>query len=262
MKVLIAGKGGVGKTTISALTAHLLADKGYNVIALDTDSIPNLALNLGIPYEKAKEIIPLSKNEHLIEERTGAKPGNSWGSLFSLTPKVNDIVEKYGITVKPNLKLVIVGSIDQSNEGCLCPAIALAKAFLKHLLTSSKEVVIVDSEAGAEVFGRGLAQNFDALICVSEPTLKSLTISKKLIEMGRELGIKKLHLAINKVKDQQKALSIKNKVFLETYSIPTNLIIFDENIIKAENEGKGVQSIPDNSPALTDVKNLIQSIIL
>lgn len=259
MKILVAGKGGVGKTTISALLAHILADKGYNILALDTDSVPNLAQSIGIPFEEALEIVPLSRNEKLAEERTGAKPGEGWGSLFSLTPKVDDLAEKYGITIKPNLKLVVVGNIEQSKEGCLCPALALAKAFLRHALLSDKDVVIVDSEAGAEVFGRGLAEKFDVMICVAEPTLKSLIIARKLIEMGKQLGIKNIFLVLNKVHNFQEVYSLCKEVF--SNPISCHLVRFDEIVVSIENEGKGVNAISEKSPIYTDIKALSKKII-
>ncbi|NJE08816.1 CO dehydrogenase nickel-insertion accessory protein CooC [Thermococcus sp. M39] len=259
MKILVAGKGGVGKTTISALLAHILADKGYNVLALDTDSVPNLAQSLGIPFEEALEIIPLSRNEKLAEERTGARPGEGWGVLFSLTPKVDDLAEQYGITIKPNLKLVVVGSIEQSKEGCLCPALALARAFLMHVLLSEKDIVIVDSEAGAEVFGRGLAEKFDVMICVAEPTLKSLMIARKLIEMGRQLNISHILLVINKVHNSLRASQLYAKVFSD--STPYHLIGFDENVISVDNEGKGVDAISKDSPVYRDVEALARKIL-
>ncbi len=259
MKILVAGKGGVGKTTISALLAHILADKGYNILALDTDSVPNLAQSLGIPFEEALEIVPLSRNEKLAEERTGARPGEGWGVLFSLTPKVDDLAEQYGITIKPNLKLVVVGNIEQSKEGCLCPALALARAFLMHVLLSERDIVIVDSEAGAEVFGRGLAEKFDVMICVTEPTLKSLMIARKLIEMGKQLSIPNIFLVINKVRNSLKASQLYAKVFSD--STPYHLVSFDESVINVDNKGKGVDSIPKDSPIYEDVEALARRIL-
>jgi len=259
MKVLIAGKGGVGKTTISALLSHILAEKGYNVLALDTDSIPNLAQSLGVSYEEALKIVPLSRNEELAEERTGARPGEGWGVLFSLTPKVDDLAERYGVSIKPNLKLVVVGSIEQSKEGCLCPSIALARAFLMHVLLSEKDVVVVDSEAGAEVFGRGLAEKFDAMVCVSEPTLKSMMIARKLIKMGMELNISNVFLAINKVRDTLSASQLYAKVFSD--SIPYTPISFDENVVLVENRGEGVDAIPKSSEVYKDVESLARKIL-
>lgn len=259
MKILVAGKGGVGKTTISALLAHILADKGYNILALDTDSVPNLAQSLGVPFEEALEIVPLSRNEKLAEERTGARPGEGWGVLFSLTPKVDDLADQYGIAIKPNLKLVVVGSIEQSKEGCLCPAIALARAFLMHVLLSEKDIVIVDSEAGAEVFGRGLAEKFDVMICIAEPTLKSLMIARKLIEMGKQLNISNIFLVINKVRNSLKASQLYAKVFSD--STPYHLVSFDESVIHADNEGKGINTIPKDSSVYRDIEALAKKIL-
>ncbi|WP_456321105.1 ATP-binding protein [Palaeococcus sp. (in: euryarchaeotes)] len=259
MKILVAGKGGVGKTTTSALLAHILAEEGYNILALDTDSIPNLAQSLGVPYERALGIVPLSRNEELAQERTGARPGEGWGVLFSLTPKVDDLAEKYGISIKPNLKLVVIGSIEQSKEGCLCPSIALARAFLMHVLFSERDIVIVDSEAGAEVFGRGLAEKFDAMLCVAEPTLKSMVIAKKLIEMGRQLNISNIFLVINKVQDSLKASKLYARVFSD--STPYHLVSFDENVTMIENEGKGVDCIPKDSLIYRDVDALARKIL-
>ena len=61
IRILITGKGGVGKTTITALLAHLFAQEGFRVLAIDGDPQQNLAVTLGVPPEKAEQIIPVSK---------------------------------------------------------------------------------------------------------------------------------------------------------------------------------------------------------
>ena len=253
MKILIAGKGGTGKTTIAALLSYIFSDEGFNVLAIDTDSVPNLALSLGIPLEVSRNIIPLVKNDKLVEEKTGAKPGEGWGLLFSLTPDVRDIIYNYSLKVRDNLRLLVVGSIDSSKEGCLCPAIALARALLRHLLLSEKEVVIVDSEAGAEVFGRGLAEKFEYMLCICEPTIKSIDICSKLCKMGEQLGIRNIVVVINKTQDFNLANKLYKKMGL---SYPYHIVRFDDNIVRIELEEKGVNELPQNSPALIDVRNL------
>jgi len=260
MKLLIAGKGGVGKTTVAALLSHILADNGYSVLALDTDSVPNLAQSLGLPLEVAEGIVPLAKNEELAEERTGARPGEGWGLLFSLTPKVDDIVDKFGVRVRDGLSLVVVGSIDAGKEGCLCPAIALAKAFLNHVLLKRREVIVVDAEAGAEVFGRGLAEKFDMTICVSEPTVKSLAISRKLIKMSRDLGVRRNVLVINKVVDNLRAAQLYAKMFSND-PVPYHIVRYDENLVSIEARGLGVTSLPKGSPVVSDVFSLYNKVL-
>lgn len=259
MRILVAGKGGTGKTSIAAMLAHVLADNGYNVLALDTDSVPNLAQSLGVPADEASSIVPLVLNERLVEERTGARPGEGWGVLFSLTPRVDDIAERYGVAVRPNLKLVVVGSINASRQGCLCPAIALARAFLRHVLLRERDVVIVDAEAGAEAFGRGLAEYFDLMLCISEVTVKSISVSLKLVELARQLEIRENVIVLNKVTDYTRASALYRKVVGER--IPFHVVRYDENLVRLEYEGKPVTELSEDSPFRVDVTRLAQALI-
>ena len=97
MKIAVAGKGGVGKTTVAAMLARLYARQGSRVIAIDADPATSLASALGVPRNGRDSIVPLSGMLDLIEERTGARPGSSYGGMFKLNPKVDDIVDQYGV---------------------------------------------------------------------------------------------------------------------------------------------------------------------
>ena len=89
MKLAISGKGGVGKTTWTALLAKAFSNKGYKVLAIDADPDANLATALGYPDPDA--IRPIAEMEALIEERTGAKPGTV-GTVFRMNPFATDFV--------------------------------------------------------------------------------------------------------------------------------------------------------------------------
>uniref|UniRef100_A0A7C3SKV5 Adenylyl-sulfate kinase n=1 Tax=Thermofilum pendens TaxID=2269 RepID=A0A7C3SKV5_THEPE len=246
MKVIITGKGGTGKTSIAAALSLQLSESGYRVLVLDADSFPNIARSFGLPPETLDSIVPLARNEELIRERTGAAPGDGWGLLFSLTPRVDDIAERYGIEVNGNLRLVVVGGIEQPKEGCMCPALALAKAFLRHVLLTSQDVVIVDSEAGLEAMGRGLAERFDMNMCVAEPTLKALEACARIIEMSEQLNIKERVLIVNKVKD----LRILEKLlssFLESYDVPFFSIRYDPRLEEIEQRGASISESRDST---------------
>ena len=261
MRIIVAGKGGVGKTSITAGVSLLLSEMGFRVVALDTDSIPNLALSLGLSVEEASRITPLVENKKLVEERTGARPGVGWGLLFSLTPRVDDILEKYSVKINDCLRLVVVGGISQGGEGCLCPAIALAKAFLIHVLSKLKDYyVIVDSEAGAEVFGRGLAECFDLMIAVCEPSVKSMVISRKLIKMAGDIGVKRFAVAVNKVDDELQARTLYKKVFNgEPYPLFT--IPWDRELEEREKRGLSLASLPRDSRFFSSLKPLVKYIL-
>ena len=94
MKLAISGKGGVGKTTLSALLAQAYADAGRNVLAADADPSPCLAGALGFPEELRKQLHPIAEMDELIEERTGAKPGTR-GGFFTINPRVDDIPDRF-----------------------------------------------------------------------------------------------------------------------------------------------------------------------
>jgi len=253
MRIIVTGKGGTGKTTVASIMGFQLSNMGYHVLLMDADSYPNLAQSLGLPREFSEKIIPLTKNDELIRERTGAAPGEGWGIFFSLTPKVDDLVDKLGIKINESLRLVVVGGIEEPKEGCMCPAIALAKVFLRHVLLTEKDIVIVDSEAGLEVFGRGLAEYFDRNICVAEPTIKSLDACKQIFDFSEKLEVKENILVLNKVKDLSVVDKLLGKVFTNTP--PFFVIRHDPLIEKIEQIGAGVESLR-NTVVWQDVEKL------
>lgn len=250
----MAGKGGTGKTSVAAALSIYLSKSGYDVIAIDTDSVPNLAQSLGIPYRKAEEIVPLINKDDLIAERTGVKPGVNWGAMFKLNPKVDDIADKYGIKINNKLKLIVVGSISASKQGCLCPAVALARRFLRYSLKREKSYVIVDSEAGAEIFGRGLAENFDIMLTLCEPTVKSIKIGLDMIGMSKELNINKAMLIINKVS----ALNSVAKLLEEYVSndVESFILRYDPELMDLEYRGLGINYLSEHSVFYRDIKEL------
>ena len=107
MKLAITGKGGVGKTTLSALLAQTLNKRDYQVIAIDADPDANLAEVMGCADHSAMR--PLVELKDLIEERTGVKPGTS-GGMFQLNPFVADIADRYSVDVR-GVKLLVAGSV-------------------------------------------------------------------------------------------------------------------------------------------------------
>jgi CO dehydrogenase maturation factor len=132
MKLAISGKGGVGKTTLSALLAQAYADAGRNVLAADADPSPCLAGALGFPEELQQQLHPIAEMDELIEERTGAKPGTR-GGFFTINPRVDDIPDRFSVTYR-GVKLLEMGSVDLGGSGCICPESAMLKTLFTHLL--------------------------------------------------------------------------------------------------------------------------------
>jgi len=196
-KIAITGKGGVGKTTLAALLAHIYAREGRSVIAIDADPAGGLAGALGFPREIAENLTPISEMEDLIYERTGAKPG-SYGGFFSLNPRVDDIPERFSV-FHNGVRLLKLGTLEKGGSGCLCPENAL-RALVTHLLLYRNEVLIMDMEAGVEHLGRATAQAVDVMLVVVEPGQRSLEVAARIRELAGDIGLKRLFAVGNKIR--------------------------------------------------------------
>lgn len=239
IKIAISGKGGVGKTTLSGTLARLFARKGYDVLAIDADSSMNLASALGIKNPPR----PLTEYKELIDERAGGPAG-----VFKLNPKVDDIVDKFGVTGPDKVKLLVMGTVERGGSGCMCPASSFLKALMRHVILKLNSVVILDMEAGVEHLGRGTTKGIDYMIIVVEPGARSIETAGRIAELGRQIGINKFGVVINKSTGE--VLEIENK--LHGYDLPViGSIPFDPGMVKAdldnispiENGGAAISSI-------------------
>ncbi len=210
MKIAITGKGGVGKTTISALLSYIFASESKKVIAVDADPDANLAQALGIAKDQLENIKPIAEMEELIEERTGAKPGST-GGIFKINPKVDDIPDSFGYKVN-GIKLLLMGKSKTAAAGCYCPENSLLRRLLKHLIVERDEVVIVDMEAGIEHLTRGTAEGVDAFIVVVEPGQRSLQTASAVKNLARDLGVQKIFVIGNKVRNEGDILFLKQSL--------------------------------------------------
>jgi CO dehydrogenase maturation factor len=229
MKIAIAGKGGVGKTTLSAVLSVLYKEEGRNVLAVDADSNPNLATALGFPVT---DIIPLTEQKELIEERTQTKLGG-FGGVFKLNPRVDDIAQKYAVEYD-NIKLLVMGTVTMGESGCACPANILVKRLLTHVLLTEKDVVICDMEAGVEHLGRGTAKAVDAMIVVVEPGKRSVETANHIYELAQDITIKNVVAVGNKVRNEKEKMFIKDTVLMDVLGY----IPYDERIIEADMKGE------------------------
>jgi CO dehydrogenase maturation factor len=242
MKLAITGKGGVGKTTIAALFAQVYADMGRAVLAVDADPSPCLAGALGFPQELRTQLHPISEMDALIEERTGARPGTI-GGFFTINPRVDDIPDRFSVNNR-NVRLLEMGAVDIGGSGCICPESAMLKTLFTHLLFRKDDILILDMYAGVEHLGRATVDFVDAMLVVVEPTRRSLGTASQIKKLANDIGLNRLWLVGNKVRDDAEAIFLNN----ETPGLPV-LGMLPANLGVQEADRLGI-AVYDHVPVL------------
>jgi CO dehydrogenase maturation factor len=248
MKLAVSGKGGVGKTTLSALLIRSLNEKGKRVLAIDADPDANLAAGLGIA--NADTIVPISEMEDLIFERTGAKPG-SIGGFFKLNPKVDDLPDALSVTFE-NIKLMRLGGVKKGGSGCICPESALLRALVMHIVLARNEVVLMDMEAGIEHLGRATAKAVDRLIVVVEPGRRSIDTAEHIRKLASEIGLDHIAVVGNKIRNPKDEEFLK--VNLNDFDF-LGFLPYDDTLIEADLNG--VSPFDVDSPSKDHVKAML-----
>ena len=252
MKIAISGKGGVGKTLLTAHLAKIFAESGYSVLAIDADPSANLGATLGFPHPQ--EIVPISEMDALIEERTGARPGKL-APFFKLNPKVDDLPEKYWVEHK-GIKLMVMGRIKKGGSGCYCPENALLQALVNHLLLQRNEVVILDMEAGVEHLGRATAKAVDKLIIVVEPGRRSIETAHAISKLAQDIGLHNIAVVGNKVRSQAEKefliSSLSNFKFL-------GFIPYDQAVVDADLANVSV--VESSQRIINEVRKIYRALI-
>jgi CO dehydrogenase maturation factor len=209
MKLAITGKGGVGKTTVTAGLALKFKEADKKVTVVDCDPDTNLGIALGFP--QAEKIIPICEMKDLIAERTEVESLDKPATFFKINPKVDDIPAKCAAQHK-GIKLLVMGKVAKAGGGCMCPENTFIKRLLAHLVLSKDEVIIMDMVAGTEHLGRGTAGNVDLGLIVTEPTQLGAVTARRIENLLKQLGIKKIFFIGNKINDKADEKFLKEEL--------------------------------------------------
>jgi CO dehydrogenase maturation factor len=234
-KVAVSGKGGVGKSTLSAAIARILSVRGQKVLAIDADPDANLASAFGLPPDLKSQIRPIALERTLIEQRTGAKFGRT-GQMFNLSPEVADVAEKYGIAFG-GVTLVVLGAVKTGGSGCACPENTFLRRLIRHLVLHEGETVVIDMEPGIEHLGRATAEGVDAMVIVLEPGTRSRETAQRIMALSHDIGLSdKLFFVLNKMRNNRDVEAVSSLGAVRMLgSIP-----FDERFVDADCAGTSV----------------------
>ncbi|MCG8636590.1 MAG: P-loop NTPase [Desulfobacterales bacterium] len=199
---MICGKGGSGKSTVSALLAGAMAKQGRNVLLMDADES-----NIGL-YRMLGVDIPRPLMDGLGGKKGFQARQKSTGMGFGGLPPLfsdgmtlddlpqNDLI-KTCLAESGTLKILATGKIHHFGEGCACPMGKLFRMFFTALKLDGRDLVIVDTAAGLEHFGRRLDGECDHILTVVEPSYESVTMARRMAPIAGEAGLP-LSVILNK----------------------------------------------------------------
>jgi CO dehydrogenase maturation factor len=248
-KIVVCGKGGVGKSTVVNLMANALRREDYSVLVLDTDeSNPGLYRMFGFA-EQPKPLIRLLSRFSAGQP----EPNTEWITRDEIT--FQDIPTEHLLN-RDGLKFLMVGKIEDPFQGCACSMADITRDLMGKLVVKDKEVALVDMEAGIESFGRGVERNVDTILMVVEPSFESMALAEKIGYMAEGMGISRVGAILNKVPSdnaRQRMTEELNKRNIKTIGT----IYYDPQVSEAGFEGRA----PGDSKAMEDARGIIRQLL-
>lgn len=197
MKVIVAGKGGCGKSTVSTLLAKALAKRGSRVLVIDTDE-SNFGLHTHLGLKRPEDFMNYFGGKKVLFEKVKSIQ-KRW--------QIDELPAEY-LAEKGNLKLMAMGKIYDFGEGCACPINALSSRFLEVLELKDDEFLIADTDAGIEHLGRGIERGCDLILAVVEPSQESIGLANRITVMARSID-KPIYYILNKTDSNTEALLLE-----------------------------------------------------
>ncbi|GLW11167.1 ATP-binding protein [Microtetraspora sp. NBRC 13810] len=203
MRVAFVGKGGSGKTTLSALFSRFVAGHGGPVVAIDADINQHLGMILGVEEPE----MPRPLGTHLAEIKSYLRGDNpriaSAEAMVKTTPPgrgsrllrldlpTDPIHERFAITTPQGPGLMVTGPFDESDLGVACyhSKVGAVELYLNHLVDGAGEYVVVDMTAGADSFASGLFTRFDLTFLVAEPSRQGVSVYRQYRDYAAEFDV-------------------------------------------------------------------------
>ncbi|MFO7885918.1 MAG: AAA family ATPase [Desulfobacteraceae bacterium] len=245
--IALAGKGGVGKTTVSALALRYLAGNNASpVLAVDADPNSNLGETLGINVEKSVGDI----REDFMRDPQGVPSGMD--KIVYIEMLMNQVIIE-----SKDFDLLVMGR--QEGQGCYCMVNNILNRFTEQLEKNYK-YLLVDNEAGMEHLSRRTRGKVDKLILVTDYALRGLRAVGRINEMLDELKleVKSLGLVVNRAPAE---LSPAFMAEVEKIGIPLLCTIpGDDALLEFDMEQKSLMDMPDDSPAVLAVNKMMAAV--
>ena len=173
-----------------------MQSEGYRVLVVDADE-SNFGLSAQLGLKAPKELMDQIGGKKALKGKMGiVQTDGEKAPVFNETWRIEDIPDEC-VSKKGGLYLLQIGKVRHYGEGCACPMGVLSRDFLGHLKLGSKDVAIIDTEAGVEHLGRGLVSSVDIVFAIIDPSYESIKLSEKIFDMVNE-SKKPVYFIINK----------------------------------------------------------------
>ncbi len=248
--VALAGKGGTGKTSISALAVRYLVNRKRGpVLAVDADS--NACLNEALGLEVHATIGGLREVSMQAVRGGGERPGGmSMEQLFDYQVQ-QSLVEASGFD------LMVMGRPE--GPGCYCGANNIIRKYTD-ILSEKYAYVVIDNEAGMEHLSRRTTHAVDLLLIVSDPTTRGLQTAARINALVDELAldVKQRAVIINRVAGGETPELI---AYTESKGLQvTGIVPQDQQIFEYDLKGKAVFDLPEDSAAVSAVFGILDGL--
>jgi CO dehydrogenase maturation factor len=242
--IALCGKGGVGKTSVSALMVKLLAKRpNAKVLAIDADPAVGLATALGITVKRTVDDIRKGLITGLKDE-----PQRNADTIRRLDYEIFSALEE-----QDGYALLAIGRPE--DEGCFCRVNSLLKDIIRDL-AGNFDIVLIDGEAGIEQINRRVMKTVDHLVLISDTSAKGIGVANTIAAVANDkkaVDFKDIGLIINRVRNEAEVRDIRKRTGLEIYGW-----LGDDDLIRDYDfRGAPLTGIPETSPSLGIVRDIL-----
>ena len=248
--IAVSGKGGIGKSTLSALITRVLSDRAdHKLLLVDADPSINLTLMLGLDVNKTLNNL----RERFVKSAEAAQE-----AMFG-DKHIRDTIFEECLQDAGTFKLLTMGRPE--GPGCFCSVNVLLRYGIESI-SKEFDVTIIDCEAGPEQINRRVTKNIDDLILVIEPTLRSVQTALYIKDVAESYGVQKsfgCNIILNKADKKDRIEKIRSVLKKEGTEI-SGIVPMDENIAKYDVIGKSIFDLPGESPSVKSVKEIMKTL--
>jgi CO dehydrogenase maturation factor len=245
--IAVCGKGGVGKTAFTAMMTRELmqSERAGNLLLIDADPASGLTMALGTEVKRTMGEV----REEIIEASRGA----SEAEKRQLSDMIDYMVLE-ALTEHEKFGLLAMGRSE--SKGCFCPVNTILRGMIEEL-SESFDTILIDGEAGVEQINRQVMRRVDTLIVVSDATsrgLQTASLMKRMVEEEGVIQCGRLGLVLNRVQGNEGLLEeAAAKVGIEIFGF----IPQDEQVAYFDLVGKPLTELPDDSPGVEAVRDIV-----